>query len=1138
MSKSLDEMSVEQFRKFAESNTTLSSTEIQSYVSYMIDKQNSGDGMFSLDDFGISGDSTSFDDTKLYNNVFRDSDLVGITENNNTIFSSVFGSYLNIFSTISNANKEIETNGVCSAETIADIGELFALMGGTASSFTYVTPSDDSAAILRVNDELTDNLSTITNKLPIGNKIKDLSITNDNLYKFSVGSSYKDVFTSVYGKLKEKIGDKAWYYGATEKFIQIFTSDISAFDYGDQFQAIANKKFEDSFTLAELQELYSKYDSCIKDKNGNYIADPNSPLRYLDDYAKWRYFYEYQKDVSGYGIGSLPDFLSVVDRYNSHVSNNTIEHVVNFEPNWWNKIAVSITGDLFYVDEETAIRDTSDDPPPSTNKSLQSDETIPPLGGIDGEPFDPDESEKIRQRYIAIAQNEIIRRAEGGLTAAQTISSPLVIDLDGNGFETTGQAGGVYFDLDSNGFAEKTSWIAGGNDGFVTLDLNENGIIDGGEELFGNYTKLSDGTLAKDGFEALAEYDTNADGKIDSSDEIYDKLQVWVDNGNGTTESSELHSLSDLGIASIGLEQRDDETGEYLEASVSGVSDVEMADGTSKTVADFWFGNSKADTKYIITGDIADEISKLPDVRSMGTVPSLHAAMAMDESGELTELVSAFVNTSNDSEKRSILTDILYKITGAENIKENSRGSYINARNLHVVESLLGDKYVGQGGSPGPNATSSLNQIYSDLSNYYYSMLMERDITDYLKLTDFSEVNGNLKIDTSLFNQCITVVDKLGGDVSSILSSVASYIKYIDVTDINFINFYQYYINYSNNLLKYINTGSDIFMGDETDEIISDSAASIFYGLGGNDRIIGSVNNETFIGGIGDDTLDGDKGDDKYIFNLGDGKDTIYDYNKGHLDTDTIIFGEGITKEDIIIKRSGNNLVLTVSETDSITIREYYNIDSYKIENYQFADGTVWTNDDIKKLSNQIKGTEDDDTISVFTSGDGFDLNQTIYGFGGNDTLNGSSNNEIFIGGTGDDKLNGGRGDNKYIFNLGDGKDEITDFSHGYEDSDTIVFGEGIEADDLLFTKNGKNLNIQIAGTDDSITVTNHFYSNTYSVENFVTSDGSLFTYTNINLLIQAMSEFTSDTGITAEEAAVNDNQTYSDIVNQMWVQA
>jgi hypothetical protein len=126
---------------------------------------------------------------------------------------------------------------------------------------------------------------------------------------------------------------------------------------------------------------------------------------------------------------------------------------------------------------------------------------------------------------------------------AQTQVSPVILDLDGNGVQTVGLGAGVHFDHDANGFAQQTGWVGQG-DGLLVWDINDNGQIDNGRELFGDHTKLANGLRAVNGFEALAQHDSNADGRIDAQDAIWQHLRVWVDaDANAQASQGELCTL-------------------------------------------------------------------------------------------------------------------------------------------------------------------------------------------------------------------------------------------------------------------------------------------------------------------------------------------------------------------------------------------------------------------------------------------------------------------------------------------------------------------------------------------------------------------------------------------------------------------
>jgi hypothetical protein len=134
---------------------------------------------------------------------------------------------------------------------------------------------------------------------------------------------------------------------------------------------------------------------------------------------------------------------------------------------------------------------------------------------------------------------------------------PLTLDLDGNGLDTTGidPTAPILFDHDGDGIKTATGWVKA-SDAFLVLDRNGNNTIDTGRELFGDSTPLyagADGqTLAADGFAALAQEDSNADGRVDASDTRFADLRLWQDaNQDGISQSGELFTLEQKGIAAL-----------------------------------------------------------------------------------------------------------------------------------------------------------------------------------------------------------------------------------------------------------------------------------------------------------------------------------------------------------------------------------------------------------------------------------------------------------------------------------------------------------------------------------------------------------------------------------------------------------
>ena len=133
-------------------------------------------------------------------------------------------------------------------------------------------------------------------------------------------------------------------------------------------------------------------------------------------------------------------------------------------------------------------------------------------------------------------------------------STPIIIDTDGSGFHLTSVKDGIKWDFYGDGKPFQIAWTASGStNGWLAMP-DKNGQITSARQLFSNIANQRVPGI-DNGFNALAVYDTNADGVINAEDAPYwQELRVWIDaNHDGISQPEELHRLDDIGIHSISL---------------------------------------------------------------------------------------------------------------------------------------------------------------------------------------------------------------------------------------------------------------------------------------------------------------------------------------------------------------------------------------------------------------------------------------------------------------------------------------------------------------------------------------------------------------------------------------------------------
>jgi Ca2+-binding RTX toxin-like protein len=249
-------------------------------------------------------------------------------------------------------------------------------------------------------------------------------------------------------------------------------------------------------------------------------------------------------------------------------------------------------------------------------------------------------------------------------------------------------------------------------------------------------------------------------------------------------------------------------------------------------------------------------------------------------------------------------------------------------------------------------------------------------------------------------------------------------------------------------------------------------------GAATDDRLLGTNVNDTIRGGLGNDYLQGENGADTYLFQLGDGGDTIYD-SRNEAVTDQLVFsGTGLTAANLTVTRLSNSsdLQLSFSSGDSVVLRDQlYGGFTYGngIESIKFSDGAIWTEAQLWS--------------AYLTQGAATD-----------DRLRGTNGNDTLKGGFGNDLLEGETGADQYLFGLGDGNDTIYDYGTDASVDQLLLSGTGLTAANLTVSRLANSSDLQLTfSSGDSIVLRDQLYGGiSYSngIESIKFSDGATWT--------------------------------------------
>ncbi len=243
----------------------------------------------------------------------------------------------------------------------------------------------------------------------------------------------------------------------------------------------------------------------------------------------------------------------------------------------------------------------------------------------------------------------------------------------------------------------------------------------------------------------------------------------------------------------------------------------------------------------------------------------------------------------------------------------------------------------------------------------------------------------------------------------------------------------------------------------------------------GDNELIGNpIAPNTLDGRQGFDTLVGGTDADTYAFGIGYDFDRIIEIGSGT--QDRVVFGEGVTLDQLQLRRDGLDLLIDLGNGEDV-LRIVNGLGTTAVETFSFADGTSLSISEIR---------------ARLLIGD--DSSERILGF--------SNIADTLDGGRGDDQLEGGSGNDTYAFGHGDGQDAILEASG----TDRLQFKTGVTRDQVSFETYGTDLLIQLSPGGDSLVIRGGADATSYAtVESFAFADGTVLSMADVQELMFAL---------------------------------